>query len=904
MLNEKTSEASLERDPILRVSAANYNPDTRELFVRGWRLLKGREGRILIHSASGPLLGEAKQGKTRSDVYKDYPEYGDRRAGWECRVWLPEGESVSQVRVALIDADDDRELLSTSMKVSTMKPAKDSAKNKRFALTMCNYDTESRLLEIEGEAYPELPLRRLLVQLGNGLSAPVNEIFLPSPNQELRTGGVVNRFGGFRSQTRFVGQGALSSVAVVAELINGEQVGWSIARDQIRYDQPKARITGIKLDYLRDRLRCEGWFRSYETVTSISLSLGGQDCHGIPKIVEDRELTQKLGFRGPQVQRFVYDLPLSEALNDPEALIAADLNAQLSLQHLGKTLGQFTAEASAIQQITAKATMIVFDRRNSTLMVWGECAAGCPPKAVELQIAGRTIGSPLIPVVPDFDPTADITSWFVAGEVNFDLAPNHKVELQVTSGKTQSTEMLAGLPKPIIVSANNQLLSPSDVEATQLIYDHDIAERRLPEPVVCFALQGTILNKGGGTTRVRNMMQGFKAAGYSVVLCDRTAPWDYLKALDDYKDLRRYCDAHLTIPQAYKPGVLRLALNELKEVKSPTASTRRLTSYVERALKSGRLMKKEGEPFYDRVDSQFNYAVAAVMHHLAPDVLISQFAWSCEMHTALPDGTYGMIDTHDIQSARYKAFSKALELYGPAAIPKLDKFRVGPDAERTMLGMASACIAISPDEKAELDEMIGARNTVLAMPTSQSMGFVGSAPESQSVLFVGNDYEANNFGIAFFLQEIWPSIRQAVGTAHLNIVGSCGDAVAQHADDHVTIHGVVGDILPLYRDAAVIINPVLFGTGIAMKMTEALSNGKAIVASTVGARGFDQAVEAGVILREDAPEDFARAVAGLLSSPEDRAAMERAAYDYAGTYLRPDVLYSNLFNFLESKLFY
>jgi hypothetical protein len=904
MTNDRSTETDAELKPILRISSASYNPSTKELFVRGWRLLKGKRARIKLYTTPDKLLGEATQGKSRSDVFKQYPGYNDREAGWVYSVKLQETDLMPVINAALSDAADDRTLVSTSHKVSVVQTPTASAESGRFVLTLCNYDTESKHLEIAGEAYPEQPPRRLFIQLGNGQTAPMDEFFLPSGNSKFQTGGVVNGFGGFRSLTRFVGQGALASIAVAADLIDGGQVVWAISRDQISYDQPKAQITRVRMDKLRDRLRCEGWFRSYEPVTTISLRIGNQVCHGIPTITEDPELTRKLGFRGPLVHRFVYDLVMSEAISQPGRLFSGDLSANLTLLNRDTKLGQFSADASAIETITAKATMIVFDRRNSMLLVWGECAPGYPPESIDFCVSGRQIGSPLIPVLPDLEPTAEVTSWFVAGEVNFELLPNHAIELLATSDKTHGTEKLAELPKPIIVSADNRILGLDEAEVTQQIYNHNFAGRRLPEPTICFVLQGSILQKGGGTTRVRNMMQGFKAAGYSVALIDRMEPWDYLEELQEYKALRRYCDAHLMIPQPYKPGLLDLALKDLKQTNNPDADTRSLTTNMERARKIGRLMKREGQPFYDRVDSQFNYTVAAILHSLLPDVVISQFAWSCEVHTALPKGTYGMIDTHDIQSARYEAFSKALDTYGPEAIPNLEKFRVDREAEQTMLGMAPACIAISPDEKAELDEMIGSRNTVLAMPTSESTEFFGSAPHSLSLLFVGNDYEANNFGIDLFLRKTWPLIRNAVGAAHLNIVGGCGKKVRQYASDDVTVHGVVGDITPLYRDAAVIINPALFGTGIAVKMIEALSNGKAIVSTTVGARGLEQAMQAGAIRVADSPEDFAARVVELLTSYTERAALEKSAHAFAETYLQPEVIYSNLFNFLESKLFY
>ncbi|MEM8617190.1 MAG: glycosyltransferase family 4 protein, partial [Pseudomonadota bacterium] len=672
------------------------------------------------------------------------------------------------------------------------------------------------------------------------------------------------------------------------------------------YDQPAAEITRVRLNQLTDRMIVEGWYRAYEPVTSLELRVFGDECYAIPEITEDEELTRKLGFRGPRVFRFQYHTELSVALNDADRLPSADgqsATVELDLMSRRESLATFAAAPEVVERITSRASYIVFDKRKSVLMVWGQCAPGKPPKRVAFHVGGRQVGDSLVPVLPDADPTAKISTWFVAEEVNFELKAGQKIQLYVEA-EDGALEQIGGLPEPVIVSARNVVETPSKDSVTKALHEHNATRTNLEEPTVCFAFQGSMTSVGGAVTRITNMMSAFKRAGYSVILLDRTAPWEFYEGLENYKALRRICDLHLTIPQFYKSDLLGLSTAAWEKRSDLSASEKTLLGYLRRSKKEGRLLKG-ADPLYNRVDSHFNYACAAVLHDLRPDVVITQFAWSCEMHTALPEGTFGFIDTHDVQSARYLNFKAAAETYGAAAVPELARFQVDRNVEQKFLSMADAAIAISPDEHEDLNDMIGSRRTVLATLSRQDGEPIGSPKDSRSVLFVGNNYAANNYGIRTFIEQMWVKVLAAVPDAQLNVIGTCCDSIDDLKEtQNVTLHGRVDDLSDLYGEAAVVINPMYFGTGMAVKMVEALGAGKAVVSTPVGARGLEEAGRHGAVKIAETSAAFEADTIALLKDSKARAKLEKAASTYSQTYLAGDVVYSNLFNFIESRLFY
>jgi len=94
---------------------------------------------------------------------------------------------------------------------------------------------------------------------------------------------------------------------------------------------------------------------------------------------------------------------------------------------------------------------------------------------------------------------------------------------------------------------------------------------------------------------------------------------------------------------------------------------------------------------------------------------------------------------------------------------------------------------------------------------------------------------------------------------------------APHAQ--VRWHGRVPDLSPLYQQAGVFVAPLLSGSGIKMKILNALGRGLPVVTTSLGAEGFPAGWEDAVVVADD-PQDFADAVRRLTT---DRDAWQRAA---------------------------
>jgi glycosyltransferase involved in cell wall biosynthesis len=148
----------------------------------------------------------------------------------------------------------------------------------------------------------------------------------------------------------------------------------------------------------------------------------------------------------------------------------------------------------------------------------------------------------------------------------------------------------------------------------------------------------------------------------------------------------------------------------------------------------------------------------------------------------------------------------------------------------------------------------------------------------------------NSDSAVYFVRTILPLIRRRCPQSRLYLVGrQPPPSVQALASDHVTVTGFVDDVRPYIARAAVYIVPTRIGGGTRLKILEAMSMGKAIVSTRVGAEGIDCADGSDIVLA-DSPEMFAEAVVRLFDSIEERRRLGEAGrrralnqYDWAAT---------------------
>jgi glycosyltransferase involved in cell wall biosynthesis len=145
---------------------------------------------------------------------------------------------------------------------------------------------------------------------------------------------------------------------------------------------------------------------------------------------------------------------------------------------------------------------------------------------------------------------------------------------------------------------------------------------------------------------------------------------------------------------------------------------------------------------------------------------------------------------------------------------------------------------------------------------------VRRSSNSPSILTVGTlFYPPNADGVRWFMQQVFPLVRERIPDAHLTVVGPRPprDLVQAGLSNRpaITVTGYVPDLGPYFESAALMVVPVRVGSGMRVRILEALARGMPVVTTTTGLEGID-AVNGEHLLVADEPLEFAQAVVQLL----------------------------------------
>ncbi|HEX5165601.1 MAG TPA: glycosyltransferase family 4 protein [Thermomicrobiales bacterium] len=187
-------------------------------------------------------------------------------------------------------------------------------------------------------------------------------------------------------------------------------------------------------------------------------------------------------------------------------------------------------------------------------------------------------------------------------------------------------------------------------------------------------------------------------------------------------------------------------------------------------------------------------------------------------------------------------------------------------------------LAVSERDRAALELAAGTTINAAIVPIGIEVHdrTVVTPSRSTNLLSIATmHYPPNAEALRWFLDEVWPLLGADRSEMTVDVAGPRPpeDIVAAgERDPRVRVHGYVEDVEPLYQQAAVFIVPLLSGSGVRVKILEAMARGVPVVSTTIGADGLD--LDDGVhLLIADTPAAFADAVTYLLEHPERAQAM-------------------------------
>ena len=270
---------------------------------------------------------------------------------------------------------------------------------------------------------------------------------------------------------------------------------------------------------------------------------------------------------------------------------------------------------------------------------------------------------------------------------------------------------------------------------------------------------------------------------------------------------------------------------------------------------------------------------------LRPRALLVNYTYLAELLDLAPAGCRRGVLTHDARHLRHADFvNRGLRAETSAWTA---------DDERRALGHAEFAVAIQPDEAAEFARLAPGLD-VLTAPCSFAPRELPEPAQPDACIFVGSGADHNLHGMQWFLERVWPQVLAARPSARLRICGTIGHRLGP-AGPGMEKLGRVDDLAPHYAWSAVAVAPLLAGSGLKLKLVEALGMGRPGVATPSGLAGLEG--EGCVLVGED-PEGFRDALLRLFADPALAAALGRAGRDLVRRRFSREACYGPLLGYL------
>lgn len=149
-----------------------------------------------------------------------------------------------------------------------------------------------------------------------------------------------------------------------------------------------------------------------------------------------------------------------------------------------------------------------------------------------------------------------------------------------------------------------------------------------------------------------------------------------------------------------------------------------------------------------------------------------------------------------------------------------------------------------------------------------------------ALLYIGTlSWEANIDGLCWFYKDIWQRIKQKYPSIKLYIVGKHPDKrILEMAekDAQIIVTGFVENVEPYFQKSRVFITPLRFGSGIKVKVVNALYRGIPCVTTSIGTEGL-ATIDGIHIFSKDTVSDSVDAIDILLKDEEKWKSISKAS---------------------------
>lgn len=294
----------------------------------------------------------------------------------------------------------------------------------------------------------------------------------------------------------------------------------------------------------------------------------------------------------------------------------------------------------------------------------------------------------------------------------------------------------------------------------------------------------------------------------------------------------------------------------------------------------------------------------AALNKSKPDLLIVDHPWLCGLLDQINEKELiTAVLTHDVQYRKINDFKK----YNVNPYKRNSSYQQpywSKKLEKKLLSNADIILAIQKEDLRTFQKMLPSKQIIYLPMAVKARENNDSKQINGRCLFVGGSASHNAFGLKWFLSEIWPLVIKKYPQATLHVCGEVYKEIGVEAyqdQSNIIFKGKVLDLHTEYNQSQICVIPLKVGSGLKIKLVEAMAYGKVCVSTKVGIQGIKDVADFGVTVA-DKNTDFANAIVELLKNNAKRTFLGALNKQYAKTYFSPDFAYSPFILSVMNKL--
>lgn len=261
------------------------------------------------------------------------------------------------------------------------------------------------------------------------------------------------------------------------------------------------------------------------------------------------------------------------------------------------------------------------------------------------------------------------------------------------------------------------------------------------------------------------------------------------------------------------------------------------------------------------------------------DVVLVEYAFISRAFDAFAATTRRLLDTHDSFTDRHLRYARK-------GMRKGFWLSLRASDENVALRRANTALAIQEDELEVFHRQL-ASDGVLPNPevavvshVLDTSNAIDNYATDDAAVFVGSNNGPNRYSMERFLRHVLPLVVREIPGFELKVAGRICEWLPH--TPNVTKLGFVRDLKGVFETAPLAINPVLLGSGINIKLLEAMAAAVGTISTSTGTRGLPASFSSGVVVVPDADyEQFAAQIVRHVRSAGLRRALGKAAFSDA-----------------------